>query len=69
MPHPLSRRELIRKFRTLGFTGPVGGRHPFMERGSMRVHIPNEHNEEISLGLILRIIRRAGVTPEDWDRA
>jgi hypothetical protein len=31
---PISRRELIRKFRALGFEGPIsGGRHSFMQAG------------------------------------
>jgi hypothetical protein len=31
MPSHISRKELIRKFKTLGFSGPYsGGRHQFM---------------------------------------
>ena len=34
---PISRRELIRKFRALGFEGPIsGGRHGFRECGQAR---------------------------------
>jgi hypothetical protein len=41
MAHPISRRELIRKFRSLGFTGPLsGGRHQFMKKGVLKVRIP-----------------------------
>lgn len=69
MPDPISRRELIRKLRRLGFSGPIGGRYPFMEKGSLRVHIPNEHHEDISMGLVIRIIRRAGITAGEWDQA
>lgn len=69
MPRPISRRELIRKLQALGFSGPVsGGRHPFMEKGNLKVHIPNEHRTDISLGLVIRIIRRAGIDHETWDR-
>jgi len=69
MPRPISRRELVRKLRRLGFTGPVGGRHPFMEKGTLRVHIPNEHHQEISLGLVVRIVRRSEIGEAEWDRA
>ena len=36
----ISQKELIRKFRTLGFEGPIsGGRHPFMKKGKFKIHI------------------------------
>jgi hypothetical protein len=44
MAKPISRRELIRRFRNLGFTGPIsGGRHQFVEKGELKVRIPNPH--------------------------
>ncbi len=69
MPHPIERRELIRKLRTCGFEGPIGGRHAFMVRGSLRLHIPNEHRETISLSLLVRILKQAGIDLDAWDRA
>lgn len=43
MPRAIARRELIRKFRALGFDGP---RHQFMRRGSLKVRIPTPHGGE-----------------------
>jgi hypothetical protein len=44
MVRAITRRELIRRFRTLGFEGPIsGGRHQFMKKGALKVRIPNPH--------------------------
>jgi hypothetical protein len=41
---PISRANLIRGLRALGFAGPFpGGRHAFMVRGERRLAIPNPH--------------------------
>ena len=67
---PLSRRELIRRFRGLGFEGPVsGGRHPFMQKGSLKVHIPGEHRGDISVALQREILRQAAISVEEWENA
>ncbi len=69
MPHPIVRRERIRKLRTFGFEGPIGGRHAFMVKGSLRLHIPNEHREAIGVSLLARILKQAGVDVDAWDAA
>jgi len=52
MLKPLSRKELIRKFKVLGYSGPFsGGRHQFMIKGSHKIHIPNPHI--LCMGLLL----------------
>lgn len=69
MPHltPVSRRELIRRLQRLGFEGPYsGGRHEFMLRGNCRLILPNPHRGDISVDLLRRILRRAGVGREEW---
>ncbi|MDP2950384.1 MAG: type II toxin-antitoxin system HicA family toxin [Chloroflexota bacterium] len=67
---PISRRELIRKFRALGFEGPIsGGRHGFMQRGKLKVHIPGEHGADISIALQREILRQAEITAEEWEQA
>ena len=67
---PLSRRELIRRFRKLGFVGPEPGtRHAFMKRGRLKVRIPNPHRRAISVPLQKEIIRQAGVEQVDWENA
>ncbi len=65
---PVSRRTLIQGLRALRFEGPFsGGRHEFMTRGFVVVTIPNPHHGDISVGLLARILRQAGVTREEWE--
>ena len=64
---PVSRRELMRKLKGLGFEGPfAGGKHQWMRRGGLRLTIPNPHGGAIDPGLIRRILRQAGITLDEW---
>lgn len=68
MAEAVSRRELIRRLRALGFEGPFsGGRHDFMQRGSLKLPIPNPHRRDMPAGLVQRILRVAGISPEEWE--
>jgi len=71
MTRSLSRRELIRKFRSLGFSGPLSGKkHQFMKKESLQVRIPNPHGSStIDVSLIVRILRQTNISPNDWDNA
>lgn len=65
---PISRRDLIRRLKKLGFEGPFsGGRHQFMVRQDRRLILPNPHRDDISASLLRRIIRQAGVSLEKWN--
>jgi predicted RNA binding protein YcfA (HicA-like mRNA interferase family) len=64
---PVSWRELVKRLRELGFEGPyAGGRHPQMRREDVTVIIPNEHEGDIGVGFLRRILRQAGVSREEW---
>jgi predicted RNA binding protein YcfA (HicA-like mRNA interferase family) len=66
----ISRKELIRKFRALGYTGPFsGGKHQFMVKGRQKIRIPNPHMSEIGVSLLGEILRQAGIPSEEWDKA
>lgn len=66
---PVGRRDLIRYLSRLGFEGPYsGGKHQFMARGDATVRLPNPHEGDVSLGLLTRILRQAGVSREEWER-
>ena len=71
MPKPISRKELIRRLRSLGFTGPVsGGRHQFVEKGALKVRIPNPHQgKSIDWSLVKEILRQAGINAGEWNKA
>jgi predicted RNA binding protein YcfA (HicA-like mRNA interferase family) len=65
---PVPRRKLIQGLRTLGFDGPYsGGRHQFLVRGDVVVTIPNPHGRDISLELLSRVLRQAGVSRKEWE--
>jgi len=68
MVAPISRRELIRKFKSLGYSGPFsGGKHQFMIKGAQKIRIPNPHTEDIGFALLKEILRQAGISAEEWD--
>jgi predicted RNA binding protein YcfA (HicA-like mRNA interferase family) len=70
MAATLSRKELIRKFRALGYSGPFsGGKHQFMIKGSQKIRIPNPHGGDISVSLVKEILRQAGISSLEWDNA
>lgn len=64
---PVTYNELVERLRELGFEGPFAvGKHPQMRRGNRTLIIPNPHKGEISVGLLTRILRQAGVSRDEW---
>ena len=64
---PVPWQELIRRLRRFGFEGPFsGGRHPYMIRGDVVITIPNPHRKEISVDLLTRLLRQAGISRDEW---
>lgn len=71
MSNCISRKELIRKFRVLGYSGPFsGGKHQFMKKGQKKVRIPNPHgSDDIHVSLVKEILRQAGIENDEWNKA
>jgi len=66
---PVKREVLIRCLRKYGFDGPYsGGKHPFMEKGDLTLTIPNPHQKDIGREFLIRILRQAGVSREEWEK-
>lgn len=66
---PVSWDELCKKLSQLGFEGPFqGGKHPYMIKDDLVLTIPNPHKKDISVDLLKRILKQAGVSREDWER-
>ncbi len=65
---PVSRGELIRRLKKLGFAGPFPGKkHQYMIRDATLVIIPNvHHGQEIHADLITEILRKARISREEW---
>jgi predicted RNA binding protein YcfA (HicA-like mRNA interferase family) len=71
MTSNISRAELIRKFRSLGFKGPFSGKkHQFMIKGNQKIRIPNPHGSgDVHISLVKEILRQAGITNDEWEKA
>ena len=65
---PISRRDLVRYLREIGFDGPYpGGKHQYMVKGELKLTIPNPHQGDISQALLARILRQGNITRDDWE--
>jgi predicted RNA binding protein YcfA (HicA-like mRNA interferase family) len=66
---PISRGELIRYLKQLGFDGPyAGAKHQFMAKGDTTLRIPNPHQSDIGKELLARILRQAGIGKDEWEQ-
>lgn len=66
---PLKHRDLIGYLKRLGFSGPFsGGKHQFMIKDDLVLHVPNPHEGDIGRDLLFRILRQADITKEEWER-
>lgn len=66
---PVSRAQLICHLRQLGFEGPfAGGRDEFMDRGDIRLILPNPHRGDVSAELLARLLREARISRDEWGR-
>jgi len=64
---PISWSNLVKKLRKFGFSGPYhGGKHPYMVKGNLVLTLPNPHRKEISIDLLIRILRQANIDKERW---
>ncbi|MEQ8192765.1 MAG: type II toxin-antitoxin system HicA family toxin [Candidatus Eremiobacterota bacterium] len=63
----LTFNELVKGLRKFGFAGPYsGGKHLYMVKGDLRLPVPNPHKQIISVDLLMRILRLAGITRDEW---
>jgi predicted RNA binding protein YcfA (HicA-like mRNA interferase family) len=66
---PIKRKELIRCLRQISFEGPYsGGRHRFMVKNALTIRLPNPQEGEIGPALLIRILRQAQVSREEWEK-
>ena len=69
MPKPLNRRELIRKLRRVGLSGPFSGaKHSYMLYGKVKIFIPNPHTGDIGAKIIKRIMNDIGISENKWNQ-
>lgn len=41
--------------------------HQIMVRGTTKVRVPNPHQGDVSLDLLSRLLRQAGISREEWE--
>ena len=64
---PISWAELVKGLMQFGFDGPFqGGKHPYMVKGNLVLTNPNPHRNEVSIDLLTRVLRQAGISREQW---
>lgn len=65
----ISRRDLISYLKQLGFEDPVSGkRHQFMRKGSLKVYLPNPHEGDIGKPFLLKLLKQAHISREEWEK-
>jgi len=70
MIQSVSWREMIRKFHRLGYRGPYSrGKHLIVVKDDDVIHIPNPHRGSLSKQLISEMLRRAGISRDEWNNA
>ena len=65
---PVSRQDLIRRLRSLGWSGPYSGtKHQHMVKGDIQLTIPNPHGgREIGVNLLKMLLNEAGISRDEW---
>jgi len=65
----IKRKDLISNLRRLGFSGPFsGGKHQFMTKDDVTLHVPNPHQGDIGKELLARVLRQAGIEKDAWEQ-
>jgi len=66
---PVKRHDLIQALQRAGFAGPfTGGKHEFMVKGELRLVLPNPHRGDIGKELLLRLLRQAKISRDEWEK-
>lgn len=65
---PIKRNDLIHYLRKLGFKEQAGRKHQHMARGSVKITLPNPHAGDLSKALLATILRKAGISREEWEK-
>ena len=64
---PIAWRVFVSRMRKFGFSGPYQeGKHPYMIKGGVTITIPNPHDGDISVDLLARLLRQAGISRTNW---
>ena len=65
----IKRKDLIYYLRQVGFEEPYsGGKHQFMLKENLSITILNPHKGDIGVELLVKILRQAKVSKEEWEK-
>lgn len=66
--NPIKYRQLIAKLKQFGLKGPFpGGKHPyFLLANKLKVTIPNFHNKDVATPILKVIIKKLGITEDEF---
>ncbi len=65
---PIKRKDLIYYLCQLGFDGlHQGGNHQYMQKGTLKIYIPNLPNSEIGKDFLTRILIQANIERKTWE--
>jgi hypothetical protein len=49
--------------------GPYsGGKHQFMIKDEIQLTIPNPHQSDIGINLLMKILKQAGISRQQWEK-
>lgn len=66
---PIKRKDLIYYLRQIGFEGlNPGGNHQYMQKGDLKVRIPNPHKSDIGKNLLIEILKQANIERSVWEK-
>lgn len=66
---PVSRADLIKRLRALGWEGPISGKkHQHMVKGDLQLTIPNPHRGDVGVNLLKILLNEAGISRDEWIR-
>ncbi|MBW6470129.1 MAG: type II toxin-antitoxin system HicA family toxin [Methanosarcinaceae archaeon] len=64
---PVKWTDFVKQLRNFGFEGLSSGKkHPFMIKGDLVLTIPNPYKDIISVDLLVRILKQAKISREEW---
>lgn len=65
--NPVSLEDFIKRLKKFNFEGPhSGGKHLFMLKDNIRLTLPNPHRKEISIDLLMRLLKQAQISKKEW---
>ena len=64
---PIRWTDFVKKLKSFGFdVRTMVGKQPYLIRGDLVLTVPALHRAEISVDLLVRVLRHARISREEW---